>query len=46
MKKLKNHGKSYRYIANWLKIKMNIEMTFVGVRCILTRDITPKISIN
>lgn len=46
MKKLKNHGKSYRYIANWLKINMNIEMTFVGVRCILTRDITHKIGIN
>jgi len=35
MRRLKNRGKSYRYIAGWLKAKKDIEMSFVGVRYVL-----------
>jgi hypothetical protein len=35
MKRLKTRGKSYRYIASWLKAKKDIEMSFMGVRSII-----------
>lgn len=35
MRRLKTRGKSYRYIASWLKTKKDVEMTFMGVKGIL-----------
>lgn len=32
MRRLKGRGKSYRYIASWLKAKKDVEMSFMGVR--------------
>lgn len=37
MRRLKTRGKSYRYIAGWLKAKKNVEMSFVGVRYLLSK---------
>lgn len=37
MRRLKTRGKSYRYIAGWLKAKKGIEMSFMGVKGILIR---------
>jgi DNA invertase Pin-like site-specific DNA recombinase len=39
MKRLKARGKSYRYIAGWLKAKRDVEMSFVGVRLLLLKVI-------
>jgi len=40
MKRLKARGKSYRYIASWLKAKKDLEMSFMGmgVRNLLVND--------
>lgn len=35
MRRLKSRGKSYRYIAGWLRAKKGVEMTFMGVRGLL-----------
>jgi len=35
MKRLRSRGKSYRYIAGWLKAKKDVEMSFVGLRYII-----------
>lgn len=37
MRRLKNKGKSYRWIEGWLLDKKNIKLSFMGVREILTR---------
>ena len=37
MRRLKTRGKSYRYIAAWLKAKKGVEMSFMGVKAILVK---------
>ena len=37
MKRLKTRGKSYRYIANWLKAEKGVRMSFVGVKGVLSQ---------
>ncbi|CAN4275677.1 PinR Site-specific recombinases, DNA invertase Pin homologs [Methylophilaceae bacterium] len=37
MRRLKSLGKSYRYIAGWLKAKKDVEMSFMGVKGILIK---------
>ena len=36
MRRLKTRGKSYRYIATWLEKNKGVEMTFMGVRRLLS----------
>ena len=38
MRRLKSRGKSYRYIASWLKAKKGVEMSFMGVRALLNNS--------
>jgi putative DNA-invertase from lambdoid prophage Rac len=38
MRRLKTRGKSYRYIASWLKAKKGVEISFMGVKGILARS--------
>jgi DNA invertase Pin-like site-specific DNA recombinase len=38
MRRLRTRGKSYRYIATWLKKNKSVEMTFMGVRSIILAD--------
>jgi len=37
MRRLRTRGKSYRYIAGWLKAKKDIEMSFMGVKGLINR---------
>ena len=37
MGRLKSRGKSYRYIASWLKAKKGVEMSFMGVKGVLNK---------
>ncbi len=39
MRRLKARGKSYRYIAGWLKAKKDVGMSFMGVRGLLNNQI-------